>query len=471
MKQSIRSKILTAYATSFVVLVIFFLLYFFFYLKRSYPAIAPEFWTILVTATLFLFFGFIAILLLTGALLSKWVLDPLQDLSRVTDQFASGDFREKLHLEPTDELGMLSRHLNQMAHSLEAQLRDLTQGKSQLETVLANMEEGVMVTDRHREILLMNEAFKVLFQTSLPVKPRTVLEHLRNVELEDSLKTAVDKGTRMTRELVLDRKPPVILEMNTSPILVSGKIRGIVAVFHDITEMRRAENEQRDFIQNASHELRTPLTVIKGYVEELLEGPLNEPVRIQKHLEVLKKNADRLETLVSDILDLSRIESRKEVSDTEPLDIRRPIEQLLEELQSRARQKEIRLLKDISGKIPPVLMTELHFIQALSNLMDNAIKYSGSGASVTVRALPKDGIVRVEVEDQGIGISEEERQRIFERFYRVDKDRSRASGGTGLGLSIVRSLVEKYGGTVGLRSKVGEGSCFYFDLPTGNGRS
>jgi signal transduction histidine kinase len=207
--------------------------------------------------------------------------------------------------------------------------------------------------------------------------------------------------------------------------------------------------------------------VIQGYVEELLEGPFDRPETVRKRLEVLKKNADRLGSLVTDILDLSRIESKRDGHEGQTASVHRAVEQVLGEYGGKAGAKGLRLVGEVPRQVPHIPMNELHLIQTISNLVDNAIKYSREGGAVTVRVLPNmtPGFLRVQVEDQGIGIAPEETARVFERFYRVDKDRSRASGGTGLGLSIVRSLVERYGGSVGLTSRPGTGSTFYFDLP------
>jgi len=465
----LRGKVLWIFLISFLVSLLLAVSVLFLSFAPLFQVVSWE-WQQLLLIVLVIIAGLFLIMFSAGRVILNQISNPLRDLTRVVEQFSRQDFKEKLHIDSEDELGVLSRGLNQMAVNLDTQLRELTQGKSQLETVLSNMEEGVLVTTRYREILLMNEAFKVLFQTSLPPKTKTVLEHLRNVGLEDSLRETAEQGTRMTREMVLARKPPVMLEVNTSPILVSGKTRGIVAVFHDITKMRQAENEQRDFIQNASHELKTPLTVIKGYIESLLEDPLDQPDRTKKTLRILKKNADRLESLISDILDLSRIEAEKTDLKVSPLDLKGQIEQVLSEFEAKASEKKIRLASELPQDLPKVLMSELHFDQILSNLVDNAVKYSGEETTVTVRVLPdaQAGLI-LQVEDQGIGISEEERHRVFERFYRVDKARSRASGGTGLGLSIARTLVENYGGSISVTSKPGQGSVFYVSLPKNGG--
>jgi len=405
----------------------------------------------------------------TGAsiLISRWIVYPVREMCRVADQFAEQDFSEKLYITSKDELGHLAAALNEMAGKLDFQLKELAREKGQLETVLANMSEGVLVTSRTREIFLMNPAFKILFQSSMPETAKTVLEHLRNIAIEDALKEAVSRGHEIRREILLDRKPPLILEMAASPLVVQGQIEGAVAVFHNITAIRRAESEMRDFIQNASHELRTPLSVVKGYLEALLEdAAIDKPVA-KEYLEVMSRNTERLEYLISDIMDLSKIEGGKIEIERTPLVLKDAAGRLLDDFSARVADKKVVLVNSIPAGLPPALIGEFHFSQVLGNLVDNAIKYSGENSAVTVNAHSEknSGFVILSVKDEGIGIPEAELSRIFERFYRVDKARSRASGGTGLGLSIVKFLVEAYGGTVSVESKVGAGSTFYFSLP------
>jgi two-component system, OmpR family, phosphate regulon sensor histidine kinase PhoR len=360
--------------------------------------------------------------------------------------------------------------------ALERAVRDEVeregQEKSFLSKVLNAMAEGVFVVDGRGRIVLTNEALGTLFSLPSEMLERTPLEVIRHAGLDKAIQKVLNGAGRQGLELI-----PVGGSGKTLDVIVipfpgtaegpgqrPGRERALV-VFHDITRLKELERARRDFVANVSHELKTPLTTIKGYAETLLDGAVKEPVATQ-FIHVIQRHADRLSKIVEDLLTLSRIESEASPFKKTPLFLSDLVEDAIEAIRDRAEPRQIIVE---AASIPPSvsLLGDRPYLElVLINLLDNAVKYSSERGRVTIKAAEEDGgFIRITVEDTGVGIPVQDLPRVFERFYRVDKGRSREVGGTGLGLSIVKHIVQGHGGKVWAESIQGRGSSFHLTLP------
>jgi two-component system phosphate regulon sensor histidine kinase PhoR len=328
------------------------------------------------------------------------------------------------------------------------------------------MGEGVMVTAPDGVITLVNPAFRRLFSIAGNVEGRKLVEISRHPDL---LAAFHDLGKPDVNDLVREisiQPNGITLFTHWVPLNVDGVRQGTVAVFHDISDLKRAENMRRDFVANVSHELRTPVTIIKGYAETLLDGALeSDPVRASRFIEIIASHSVRLANLINDILTLSSLESKEAHLELTPLDISGTIAKACVLLQESAVQKSIAILNEATnGTAPRVVADQGRLEQVLVNLLENAIKYTPDGGTVRLFTEDSGEFVKVSVADTGIGIPFKDLPRIFERFYRVDEARTREQGGTGLGLAIVKHIVQLHGGNVSVTSEPGQGSIFSFTI-------
>jgi two-component system phosphate regulon sensor histidine kinase PhoR len=405
--------------------------------------------------------------------LARSLTYPILEVTRKAIQLVSSTFGKEVRASSSDEFGSLSKAIGELGIQLKSKIEEISKEKDYLQTILKGMTEGVLVVDGRGRILMVNDALRRLLSLSSDVSDKMPLEIIRNAELEGAIRKAIQDGENIALELDLNKSGEKTIEVNVVSILPLNKemdedtegIKGAIAVFHDITRLKQLEKIRQDFVANVSHELRTPLTTIKGYAETLLEGALKEDQAFQ-FVQVIKRHTDRLTKIVEDLLMLSRIETREFQLKLEVVSVRDFIDNIIDFVKEPADRKKILLSRD---EIPSSLAVQAdrnHLEQILINLLDNAIKYTPEGGRVTVSAVEKDSKdIKLSVEDNGIGIPKEELSRIFERFYRVDKGRSKEMGGTGLGLSIVKHLVQAHGGRVWVESQMGKGSTFYFTLP------
>jgi len=351
----------------------------------------------------------------------------------------------------------------------QAQRQAAAQVQSQQEAVLNSMAEGLLLLDGSGRIQLANRAFADLFGVSQNLRSRTILEALRIHELAELVDFLVTEKRVVGYELKLSQPEERWLQVNGAAIFNGGGHRhGAILVFHDLTRLKKLERTRQEFVANVSHELRTPLSLIKGYVETLLDGARNNPEVAVRFLQTIERNAERLSLLIEDLLVISELESGRLQLNLQIIPLRPAVEKVLEDFRSRAAGKATQLLNEAAEL--SVQADPNRFGQVLSNLVDNAIKYGRSGGTVTVggRSLAP-GQIEISVQDDGPGIPADALERVFERFYRVDKARSREQGGTGLGLSIVKHLVQSQGGRVWAKSELGHGATFYFTLPLSAG--
>jgi two-component system phosphate regulon sensor histidine kinase PhoR len=322
-----------------------------------------------------------------------------------------------------------------------------------------------MVTDASGVITLVNPAFRALFSIQEEVEGKPLIDINRHPALNDSFRMVMGTQDEWLEEITiqLDREKTILTHW--VPLLENGKIRGIVAVFHDISDLKRLEKVRRDFVANVSHELRTPVTIIKGYAETLLSGVLEkDPDQAGRFVEIIHNHSERLANLIGDLLALSALESGDLALEMAPLPIAGAIRHACNLLEQKAGDKGISLITDGIEGAPPVLADHGRIEQVLINLLDNAIKYTPENGSVIISAYDAGDMLKIAVTDTGNGIPPKDLPRIFERFYRVDSARSRDHGGTGLGLSIVKHIVQLHGGDVSAESTPGKGSTFTFTL-------
>jgi two-component system phosphate regulon sensor histidine kinase PhoR len=403
----------------------------------------------------------------TGALSATFassLAGPLREVMDAARQFAAGDLGARSRVNRADEVGELARILNRSADQLQARITEIARDRARTEATLSAMEDGVLAVDHRGIVLVANDALRRQLAPSEPVG-RHYMEVLRQREVAQVLEEVLRTGGRVRLEMEM-RHPRRDYALAGVPFPgAEGAAHGAVLTFHDVTERRRLDQVRRDFVANASHELRTPLTSIRGFVEALEDGAKDEPGTAERFLGKIRTHADRMASLVEDLLELSRLESSArapEPDETRPADVAADV---VASFAEQAARKPLSLRHEPRGAATVVTDRE-RLRRILENLVDNAVKYTPAGGHVVVTSLVgPDGSARVQVADDGPGIGPEHRERIFERFYRVDKARSRELGGTGLGLSIVRHLAESIDATVSLESEPGKGATFTVSLP------
>jgi two-component system phosphate regulon sensor histidine kinase PhoR len=390
----------------------------------------------------------------------------LRKVAAVALRIGRGEFGNRIPVTSSDELGELARIMNEMAGRIEGQMERISSEKNRLDAILKGMGEGVMVTDQHGVVTLVNPAFCAMFGSTDQVLGRELLEVSRHPELYAACRKVLSQQQELRHEIQLTGQAMLV---HWVPLLEAGTLRGVVAVFHDISALKKAETIRRDFVANVSHELRTPITVIKGYAETLLSDSLeDDPQRREHFLAIILKHAQRLSTLIADLLTLSELESGERSVQVEEIQLEGALRHALILMGQRGEEEGITMESRVAGGAGTVQADPGRLDQVLINLLDNALKYSGRGGKVVIEAALEGDLVRISVKDSGIGIPGKDLPRLFERFYRVDEARSRDRGGTGLGLSIVKHIVQSLGGSVRVESTPGTGSIFSFTLPKGS---
>jgi len=444
-------------------LLLFFFLQIYFFFIHKISLLVSSFFSFLITIFIVFF-------------ITRWFAQPLDELIRKVLQLIKTHFGKTIEIKSYRDIHTLSKAIEQIEIQMERMAKEISKEEEYLKAILKEMVEGILVVDEKGKIVLANEALKKLFSLPSDISNRTPLEIIRNVQLEEAIRKVLQEGINLSFELHLPKPLGKTFDVNvvkipSSEINTDLKTRsfcGVIAVFHDISRLKELEKIRQDFVANVSHELRTPLTTIKGYTETLLEGGLKDEIALQ-FIQIIKKNSDRLEKIVEDLLMLSKIEAKEFQWNMEILSVSDLIGGVLEFLRDSFKKKNITVSINEISPLLKVYGDRQYLEQVLLNLLDNSIKYGREGGRIMISARKIDqGEVEISVKDNGIGIPKEDIQRIFERFYRVDKGRSRELGGTGLGLSIVKHIVQAHGGRVWVESILGEGSTFFFTLPLVN---
>jgi two-component system phosphate regulon sensor histidine kinase PhoR len=363
-----------------------------------------------------------------------------------------------------DDLGALAQSLRRTVPRIRALVESLKLEGARREAILASMVEGVLAVDKDLRVTFCNNSFARTMGARIPVSPgMQLLELVRDPALIEIMTDVLSSGERVERRLTLSAADQHSFEVLAGP-LAGPSTRGALAILHDVTELERLERVRKDFVANVSHELRTPLAAIRGYAETLLDGALQDQENNHRFVEIIQAQATRLTNIASDLLTISELESNHAAPPPKPVSIRSALESALRTVESGARIRGVRLLSEELDDVQ-VLGNELQLEQVFVNLLDNAVKFNRPNGEVRVDAHSTDGTAQITISDTGIGIPSEDLPRVFERFYRVDKARSREMGGTGLGLSIVKHVIEQMGGTVAVSSQVGQGSRFTLTVP------
>jgi two-component system phosphate regulon sensor histidine kinase PhoR len=392
----------------------------------------------------------------------------IEQMQKGAAKFAQGDLQYRLEIPRSEELGALAGSMNEMAAQLHRRLSTITQQRNELEAVLSAMVEAVLVLDTRERILRVNHSAERLFRINADkIRLRSVQEAIRNTDLHRFVTTTLSGDKLVEGDIVIIGDPDRILQAHGVPLRDGeNKIIGALIVLNDISRLRAVETIRRDFVANVSHELKTPITSIKGFLETLRDGALQDPENAERFLNIVIKHADRLSLIIEDLLSLSRIERDAEKGEItlEQGSLNEVFEAVEKTCREKAQLKNIKLEYAIDqGLVAEINPTLLE--QAVVNLIDNAVKYSEPESAVQVEAHATADEIVIEVRDHGCGIPRDHLTRIFERFYRVDKARSRKVGGTGLGLAIVRHIVLAHRGHINVESSVGHGSTFSIHLP------
>ncbi len=418
----------------------------------------------------FLAAGFFIILIITvvSLFVSRNISKPLEQIMRGIERFSRGDLSIRLEKAGSLEMARLSEALNQMATQLDEKIQAIVQGKNEQQAVLEGMTESVLALDASHRIMNLNQAAAKLFNLdSAMVIGKNVDQIIQNPELHAVIDQTFKSARPVESEITISQEEAYHLQVHSSVISdAASKSIGCVIVLNDVTRLRRLEKVRQDFVANVSHEIRTPLTSIKGFAETLLHGAIDEPETARGFVRIIINQSNRLNAIIEDLLILARLEHEDDRTQLKFKEY--PVNQVIHDAvklcENRAAEKDIKLTPNaenpISSKINPDLLE-----QALVNLIDNAIKFSPESSTIHIKAAVEDKWVTISVSDQGPGIHKKHLPRLFERFYRIDKARSRNLGGTGLGLAIVKHIAQVHQGRVDVESQPERGSTFFIRIP------
>ncbi|MGI6038717.1 MAG: cell wall metabolism sensor histidine kinase WalK [Clostridiales bacterium] len=436
-------------------------------LKQRQEELTTQLFTIILEA---LVFGLVISILLSF-LLSKTMTTPIESLTHLASDIARGEFSKRIEVHSGDEIGVLTETFNDMAEKLQTTLETVENERNKLNTLFLRMTDGVCAFDRTGEMIQMNTAaaqliglfeandadvsetkpsYEELFGELLP------LEEALAIKPPDYFETS-----HTTADRSLDRSLKVII----APFGENEREGGVMAVVHDITEQTRLENVRREFIANVSHELRTPLTNVKSYTETLLENDDIDRETQERFLDVIIRESDRMTRIVQDLLTLSRFDYGSDDLRIHRAQTAKLIERVYRAMYMDAVKHNHTMTMEFLGHLPDIYCDSDRIEQVLTNILSNAIKYTPEGGEIAIKAWTEEDNINIQIKDTGIGIPEKDLGRLFERFYRVDKARSREAGGSGLGLAIAKEIVERHGGSIALESKYGEGTTVTIVLP------
>ncbi len=414
--------------------------------------------------------GAAVLALLLGFVVANRITKPLREMAEVADAIASGDYDQRVRVDRHDEIGSLAATLNRMNDQLRDQVETITDDRNKMAAIFSGMVEGVIAIDRNERIVHINiAAERILSLSGEECVGMRIWEATRVREVSEALNAAMRDERVTIGEVRLTRpQSEQVIQLVATPLRdANEKLTGALVVLHDVSELRQLEAVRRDFVANISHELKTPLAAIRGLVETVIDDKGMDEATHDRFLDKIQSQSARLNSLVSDLLTISRLESEDAAADFRPLDLREPVGESLQSLVPSVDAKKLELNRTVPSSPVDIIGNREALRELVDNLVGNAIKYTPSGGRVDVRLRAEGDWAVLEVEDTGIGIAPADQSRVFERFYRVDRARSRELGGTGLGLSIVKHVALSHGGNVSLRSAVGEGSIFRVQLPLG----
>lgn len=423
---------------------------------------------ILIYSAMSIFFG----ILVSGGLGVRYIkrfTEPIKQLAKITKKISTGNYEQRIHGDSEGEIQELYQSFNIMSDKLESAILELQDNNTKMKSILASMLNGVIALDTEYKVMLVNPAVEDMFKINAEdIKGKHILDIIKDGKLPDLLKNLIDHNKAINSEIEIGFPNPRTVSLKSNLIRVENdpsRIIGVVIIFQDITEVRKLENMRKDFVANVSHELKTPLTSIKGFVETLQSSSSLDLDTRERFLNIIEIETDRLTYLIQDLLILSEIENENKIMEEEKIDVVENMKQITNVLEELARKKNIKMKIVIEDDIPSTYGSSGWFKQMLINLIDNAIKYTPEYGHVLVLINYDSEDMYINVSDTGIGIDKEHLERLFERFYRIDKSRTRKIGGTGLGLAIVKHIVKSFNGEINIESKVDEGSKFSITLP------
>jgi two-component system phosphate regulon sensor histidine kinase PhoR len=401
-----------------------------------------------------------------GGRLSRRITRPLDEFTQVAERISAGDFAGRAPVDDTAELGRLGQTFNTMAATLQQTIAEISEERTKIQAIIAGMSDALLATDRHGRIVLLNRSAEDLLGVRRDdAHGRPVREVVRESRLIAMLEDATTRGRVGADELPPGSMGDRVVEAHCAPIQGErGEAAGAVAVLRDVTELRQSERLRRELTANVSHELRTPLTSIKGFAETLLAGAMADEDTCRRFLAIIDSEADRLVKLVDDLMDLSRLESKRVALELTQVDVGGLVAHTVDKLRPIADTARL----ELHQTAPPGIVVNAdsdRLEQVLTNLIDNALKYTPAGGRISVAVSPRNGEVEVSITDTGRGIPADDLPHVFERFYRADRSRTRGSGGTGLGLAIAKHIIEAHGGHISVRSRRNEGTTFTVTLP------
>jgi len=403
----------------------------------------------------------LVISVLLSFLLSKTMITPIQSLTRAAERVSRGDFTQKIEVQTQDEIGVLTQTFNNMAKQLKDTLEDIENERNKLMTVFLHMTDGVVAFSKDGSLMHHNPAAERMLGISLSdrsVNFDTIFGDFAS--MDELLRLKSPEYAEFERNI-----NGMDLEISMAPISGYGAQGGILSVIHDVTEQKKSDALRREFVANVSHELRTPITNIRSYAETLADSEDLPPDMVKNFLRVIVNESDRMTKIVQDLLTLSRFDSGKADLHFEKYSFSLSVKNVYEAMLMEAKKNGLEMSLEIEENLPDITGDRSRIEQVLLNIISNAVRYTPEGGRISVRAGRGDGTVWMEVADTGIGIPPEDLPRIFDRFYRVDKARSRASGGTGLGLSIAKDIVVRHSGNISVESTVGKGTTMTVTLP------
>ena len=395
-------------------------------------------------------------------------IDPWREVDELLSALASGRAPRKFLMTGNLRATSIGRSLETIADRLHDLEHRVHESEFSVQAVFGAMLDGLVVVDERRRIRMINREFGCIFGVNSATPGTALVEVIGHATIDRLVHDAIAADEPRSESIQMSRGPSEGRELEVSAVPLgkdSPQMRGAVVLFRDVTQMRQVEEMRRDFVANVSHELRTPLSIFRGYLETLLDDPQQPPGELLRILEIMERHSNRLNALVDDVLSLARLESPEIELDVSEVDLGEFLEATLIDWQPRLKAKQLRFENDIHADLPMLRADEGRLQEIVYNLLDNAVKYSKAGGTITVRAQVEGESIHISVTDEGIGIREADVPRIFERFYRADKARSRELGGTGLGLSIVKHIVQLHGGSVGAESEPGRGTTVSVFLP------
>ncbi len=437
-------------------------------IRTSYPLDNIEETMVVFWRGLAVFLGIILVIAaIAASILARSITRPVSDIIDVTKRLSGKDYSSRVHTVVSGEIGELAGSVNDLAMNLQNQMRALHENEQQLSTILSNMVSGVMLINQEGKILMINSAMeKFLGQHNQHIVGQDYRDFEDNLGLGAGITAVFEENEKIQNEITAEGVTKKVFDAHFGPYYGNGwKQRGVIIVLHDITDIKRLENMRSDFVANVSHELKTPITSVKGFSETLLSGEVTDKETERSFLQIIYDESERIDRLIRDLLHLSRIENKVSPLNIKDVDLVRLIHGITNTMTKAISEKNLEVTLPPSTEAVIIEGDPDRLNQILLNLIANAITYTGEGGKIEVSIEITSLDVRISVSDTGIGIPEEYIPRVFERFYRVDKARSRNSGGTGLGLAIVKHLVDSHKGQIELESVEGEGTTFTVIFP------